>query len=130
MLLRALALVQHWCKKESLWRTSVGRSRSVSLSNISTNKTCTPRISRLRPFSRNPYTNHRRDSKACSFDYFNMTSKSPIDGARRCSLLIFYFELISPTANKNSSHRSTPPSICLSDKRHRRNYAMQLTHTS
>ena len=80
-----------------------------------------PIISRLRPLSRNPCTNHRRDSKACYFDYFNMSSKSPI------TLLILYLELISSTetANKDSAHRS---SICLSDERHRRNYAMQLTH--
>ena len=75
---------------------------------------------------------HRSESKACSFDCYSMTSKSPIDEARRCISLMLYLEHISPTAmtDKDSSHRSTPSSICLSANQHCRNYVLQLTLTA
>ena len=86
----------------------------------------------LRQLSRSPCTKHRSESKACSFDCYSMTSKSPMDEARRCTLLMLYLEHISPTAmtDKDSSHRSTPSSICLSANQHCRNYVLQLTQTT
>ena len=49
-----------------------------------------------------------------------------------CTSLMLYLEHISPTAmiDNDSSHRSTPSSICLSANQNCRNYVLQLMQTT